>query len=127
MSQTSGEMVSFAVKGKTTVLRIIPLIVSALLLAAHFLRQGNIWLVGLCLLILALLWIKKRWSLIVLQLFAYLGGLIWINTASTIIQQRLYLGEPWVRVAIILGVVASFSVLAGLLLNTAAVKERFPR
>ncbi|GIK38765.1 MAG: hypothetical protein BroJett011_25980 [Chloroflexota bacterium] len=106
-------------------LRIIPLIVSAFLLGAHFLRQGNLWLVGLCLLALGLLWVKKRWSLIVLQFLAYLGALIWASTAISIVQQRLALGEPWLRVAIILGAVVLLSVLAGLLLNTPAVKERY--
>jgi hypothetical protein len=106
-------------------LRIIPRIVSALLLGAHFLRQGNLVLAGLCLAVLGLLWVKKRWSLLLLQLFAYLGAVVWASTAIALIQQRLALGESWWRLAIILGVVALLSVVAGLLLNSAAVKERF--
>lgn len=106
-------------------LRIIPLIISALLLAAHFLRQGNLALVGLCLGVLGLLWVKKRWSLLVLQLFAYGAAVIWTSTAMAIVQERLALGEPWERVAVILGTVALFSVLAGLLLNTPVVKEKY--
>lgn len=107
------------------ILRITPLVVSAFLLGAHFLRQGNLTLVGLCLAVLSLLWVKKWWSLLVLQLFTYLGAIIWASTAIALIQQRIALGEPWVRVAVILGVVTLVSVLAGLLLNTTAVKERY--
>lgn len=98
---------------------------AALLLSAHFLRQGNLGLTGVCLLAPLLLLVKKRWSLLVLQGLAYLGALIWLRTAIILIQQRLALGEPWFRIALILGAVALLTVVAGLLLNTAAVRAKY--
>lgn len=106
--------------------RITPLIIAAVLLAAHFLRSGNLLLLALCLLTPFLLLVKKRWSLILLQLLAYAGTAIWIRTTVQIVQERLALGRPWGRVVIILGVVILVTALAGLLLNSNAVKQRYP-
>jgi len=108
------------------VLRITPLIVASLLLAAHFLRSGNLGLVIASLLVPLLLVIKKRWSLIIVQLFAYLGVVIWVITTISIVRQRMLWGIPWSGVVIILGAVALFTGFAGLLLNSAVVKEKYP-
>ncbi len=108
------------------ILRIIPLIIASLLLAAHFLRDGNLGLVAVCLLLPLLLVVKKRWSLIILQLFTYVGAAIWVSTAIGIAQRRILQGVPWSRMAIILGVVALFTVFAGLVLNSTVVKEKYP-
>ena len=107
-------------------LSVILLIIAAVGLAAHFLRNGELLLVTVCLLLPLLLFLKKRWSLIVLQLFAYLGTLVWVQTAVQIVQERVALGRPWARMVVILGTVALLTALAGLLLNSAVVKEKYP-
>lgn len=107
------------------VLRLVPLLVAALLLGAHFLRVGNLGLMAVSVLVPFLLLIKRRWSLIVVQLLAYVGTVIWIQTTIMIVQERLARGMPWVRVVIILGVVALFTAWAGWLLNSAVVKENY--
>ena len=56
------------------ILRVILYVVAALLIAAHFLRQGNIALTVLCLLTPLLFFYRRRWSLIVLQVAAYLSA-----------------------------------------------------
>jgi hypothetical protein len=106
--------------------RVIPIIIAALLLAAHFLRAGNLLLTAVCGLMPLLLLIKKRWSVWALQLFAFAGVVIWLGVAITIVRQRIMLGDSWLRVLFILGGVALFTAAAGLLLNSAAVKERYP-
>jgi asparagine N-glycosylation enzyme membrane subunit Stt3 len=107
------------------VLRLVPLIVAALLLGAHFLRDGNLGLMVVSVLVPLLLLIKRRWSLIVVQLLAYVGTVIWIQTTIMIVQERLAQGMSWVRVVIILGVVALLTAWAGWLLNSAVVKEKY--
>jgi hypothetical protein len=106
--------------------RIVPFIFAALLLGAHFLRDGQLAAMVLCLLAPLLLLLKQRWSLIVLQALAYTGAGIWLVTTLDILQQRLKLGLPWVRLVIILGAVTLFTLWAGLLLNSTKVKENYP-
>jgi len=108
------------------VFRLIPLVIAYLLLAAHFLRGGNLGLTMLCLLIPFLLLIKKRWSLTIVQVSLFLGSWIWIRTAIIIILERMMLGISWCKVLIILGPIAIFTLSAGLLLNSPVVREKYP-
>ena len=107
-------------------LRIGVFIAAALLLAAHFLRQGNIVAVVFCAAApLLFLW-RRRWSLITLQLLAYAATATWIVTLLHIIEQRQLAGRAWTTAALILGVVALLTLLAGLLLNSRSFRERYP-
>ena len=107
-------------------LRYIPIIFAAVLLAAHFLRSYSLLLMVLCLLAPFLLLIKKRWSLLTLQLLTIPAALIWLFTLSEIIQQRIFEQRSWTASAIILGVVTLFTLWAGWLLNSGTVKEPYP-
>jgi hypothetical protein len=106
-------------------LRIVPIVLAAILLAAHFLRTYSLLPMVLCLLAPFLLLIHKRWSLLILQLLTIPAALIWLLTLYGIIQQRIFEGRSWTASAIILGVVAAFTLLAGWLLNSLDVKEDF--
>jgi hypothetical protein len=106
-------------------LKIIPLIVASILLGAHFLRELNYLLAVVCILMPLLLLIKKRWGLLLLQVFTYAGGVIWVDTIITIARRRITYGEPWSRMAVILGAVALFTVFSGLLLNSQRVKKNY--
>lgn len=107
-------------------LRIVILTFAYLLLGAHFLRIGNPVLLIFCVLSPFLLFIRKRYILIILQIFLYIGAGIWVYTAFTIIRKRMEMGSPIGRVAIILGVVALFTVFSGILLNSPVVKDKYP-
>ena len=107
-------------------LRYIPIIFAAVVLAAHFLRSYSLLPMVLCLLAPFLLLIKKRWSLLTLQLLTIPAALIWLFTLSGIIQQRIFEQRSWTASAIILGVVTLFTLWAGWLLNSGTVKERYP-
>ena len=104
-------------------LRSIPAIISFLLLGAHFLRNGNLLLTAVCLLLPGILLIQRQWSLQVLQLLLYIGAVVWVNTAIRIMRLRMNLGQPWGRMAVILGVVAGFTVVSGVLLHTVQEKR----
>ena len=114
-------------KGKETemMFSIIPLIFSCLLLGAHFLRSGNPLFTLLCILLPFLLLIKRLWVLLIVQLFMYAGGIIWVNTAIHLMRKRITLSLPWNKPVIILGVVAGFTILSGLLLNLKGIKEKY--
>ena len=108
------------------VLRITMVIVAAFLLAAHFLRQSEFALLLLCVLTPLLFLIKKRWSLFALQMLMYLGTIVWANTTLQIVRERIASDEPWARLVIILGAVILFTIVAGLLLNSPIIKEKYP-
>jgi hypothetical protein len=108
------------------ILRLIPLVIASLLMAAHFLRGGNIGLVLASILVPLLLLIRKRWSLILVQLSAYAAAVIWVYGTIRLVQERMLLARPWSSAVIILSSVALFSVFAGLLLNSRKVKDRYP-
>jgi hypothetical protein len=107
------------------ILRATLIVLTALLLAAHFLRAGNIALVVVCLIAPLLLLIKQRWSLIALQLFAYASAVIWLITLLQLVSQRIALGRSWGGVVAILGTVTLVAVLAGLSLNSPGFKTRY--
>jgi hypothetical protein len=108
------------------ILRIIPLLFAALLLAAHFLRNGSPGLTAVAVLAPLLLLIRQRWSLIIVQLAAYVAAAVWLYTIIDLAQERMMFGRPWGVAAIILGSVTLFTIFAGLLLNSRAMKNKYP-
>ena len=106
------------------ILRIVLFVIAALLLGAHYFRAGNMLLVVICVAAPLLFCIRKRWSLIVLQVLAYGGALVWVDALIRLVGLREQNGQPWTAAAIILGGVAVFTVAAGLLLNSRALGER---
>jgi hypothetical protein len=100
--------------------------IACVLLAAHFFRAGNIGLVAASVLPALLLLIKKRWSFILVQVWAYAGAAVWLHTITNIVQERMMFGRPWKVAAIILGSVTLFTAFAGLLLNSRVVKDKYP-
>lgn len=108
-------------------LRFIPIILAAILLAAHFLRSYSLPLMALCLPAPFLLLVRKRWSLLTLQLATIPAALIWLVTLYGIVQERIFEERSWIASAIILGVVAGFTLFAGWLLTSPQVTEKFPR
>ncbi len=109
------------------ILRISLYVTAALLLGAHFLRAGNLAMVALCLAAPLLFAYRRRWSLIALQFLAYCAAGTWLGVAFQLVQIRQQLAQSWTAAAIILGTVALFSAAAGLLLNSRAIEERYPK
>ncbi len=109
------------------IVRISLFTIAALLLAAHFLRQGAIVPTVVCLLVPLLFFWRRRWSLILLQVAAYLSAGVWVVATVLIVQQRLALGRPWGTAALILGAVIVLTVAAGVLLNSRSIREKYPR
>jgi len=105
--------------------RISVYIAAALLIAAHFLRIGNMIGVVLCLATPLLFLVHRRWSLLLLQWLAYVAAVIWLGTAWQIVALRLSFGQPWLRAAAILVAVAAVNVLAGGLLRSNTLQARY--
>ncbi|HFE64461.1 MAG TPA: hypothetical protein ENK14_08625 [Caldithrix sp.] len=107
------------------VLRLLPVILSALLLAAHFLRFYGVESAVVVILLLLTLLIRKRWVLRMWQFFLFLGALIWIQTTVTLIQFRIALDLPWLRLAAIMGAVILFTTFSGIWLENKKIKRYF--
>ncbi len=84
-------------------IRLTPVVLSFVLLAAHFSRHDVPVFPLLCLAMPLVLLVKKSWVPRLLQLLLALGALEWLRTAVVLSARRMDAGEAWVRMAVILG------------------------
>lgn len=106
-------------------IRLAPVILSALLLAAHFSRHNAPILIVLSLLLPLMLLVRRPWAARFLQVVLILGAVEWIRTLIVLIRQRQAAGEDWVRMAVILGVVATVTLASALVFRIRRVRERY--
>jgi len=106
-------------------LRLLPVFISFLLLAAHFIRAGQTLIVVVLLSLLLLLILRKFWVPMVIQLTLLLGAIEWLRTLVSVAQMRIESGQPWMRMAIILGAVALFTALSCLVFRVGALRKKF--
>jgi hypothetical protein len=106
-------------------LRLAPVILCYLLLAAHFFRGGNLLAVAVCLFLPLALTVPRRWAARLVQAGLLLGAVEWIRTLVAIASRRETLGEPWVRMAVILGAVAAATLVSILVFRGRAVREHY--
>jgi len=97
------------------ILRIVMTILALLLAGAHYGRAGDAILKYLCLALPLLLLVRKKWSDMILAVSISLTVPVWIHTTLNIIAVRKAAEIPWIRMAIILGGVALFSLITALL------------
>lgn len=98
------------------IIRLIPLVISWIVLAAHFLRYGNLVIVVLCLAVPLSLLIPKRVILNTVQWLTFGGVLLWIKIGIDLVTIRLAVQGDYSRLMIILSIVALFTLGSGLLL-----------
>ena len=107
--------------------RLIPVIVSCLLMSAHFSRANMSGIALIWLLLPFLLFVKRDWIARIFQILMLIGSIIWLETAYRLIKIRLALDGSWMRLAIILGAVALFTLLSALVFENKKLKERFKK
>jgi len=106
-------------------LRLLPVILSFGLLAAHFSRANMFPLVILSLLIPFLLLIRKAWVARSIQVLLLLGSVEWIRAMLEYIEIRKSIGDDWTRLAIILVTVAVLTSCAGLVFRGKSLRKRY--
>jgi hypothetical protein len=104
-------------------LRALPVVLSAIVLAAHFYRSRSIPIVAVSLALPLLLLVRERWSARAVQAGLVLGALEWVRTLAFFAGQRLEAGRPWGRLAVILGVVATLTALSALAVRVPGKSE----
>lgn len=101
-------------------LRILPFLLCSLLMAAHLFRANLLILMIISLLITFVLIIKSKISLRIVQITLVIYSLEWIRTMISYVAERMENGDNWLRLAIILSVVALANLLSILPLKNRA-------
>ena len=106
-------------------LPLLPVILSLLVLGAHFLRARSIALLGVVLILLVLLSVRRPWVARAVQAALLLGALEWARTLWALAARRMQAGEPAVRLVLILSAVALVTALSTLCFRAARVRRRY--
>jgi hypothetical protein len=106
------------------ILRPVATVLASLLLAAHLLRSGGPGLAAVAAALPLLLLVRRSWATRALQLALAAGSLEWLRTLAALVDLRRGQGEPWLRMAAILGAVALVTAGAAALLGTGRVGRR---
>lgn len=107
-------------------MRVIPIVLACILLAAHHFRAGEWGLSGLWLSLPWALLLRRRWADRAVQLVLLGGAVEWLLTLETIVGVYRRVGLPTLRSTLILGGVTLFTAAAGLLLETRGRRRRLP-
>lgn len=104
-------------------IRLLPVVLSLLLLGAHFYRAGQEALTGVCLALPLLLFLRRPWVPRLFQALLALAALEWLRTLYVFAGMRIAFEQPWTRLAIILGAVALLTALSGLVFRVVALRR----
>lgn len=105
----------------------IPVILSLLVLGAHFMRYDNTVGVVISVALIGLLLVRKAWVVRVVQLALLLGALEWALTVYRLVQMRMAMGEPATRMVVILGIVIAVTAGSAVLLETRTMRQVYGR
>ncbi len=107
------------------VARLILPLLALLLLAAHFYRADRMVLAVLCAALTLLLVVPRPWAARTLQAALVLGAIEWLRTLASFAATRVAVGQPYLRLALILGAVAAFTLLAAWVFQHRTLRSRF--
>jgi hypothetical protein len=106
---------------------LIPTFLSFLILAAHYFRGDHPLLLLICCAAPLLLLFRRTWATRLLQLLLFIGALEWMRTAMQIRAIRLDEDRPWQRMAVILGSVAAFTFVSGVVYFLPPLRRHYCR
>jgi hypothetical protein len=99
-------------------------VLSLLLLAAHFVR-AQLWLPAvISVALIGLLALRAQWSVLALQCCLVLGSIEWLRTLLATAAARIAMGQPYTRMALILGVVAALTFASALVFQLPVLRQR---
>jgi hypothetical protein len=105
--------------------RLLPPAVALLLLAAHFARAENWLLTAACVVLVAVLAAARPWAARLVQTALMLGTIEWLRTLAALVATRMALGQPVVRLSLILGAVAAITLASALVFRLPALRLRY--
>jgi len=93
-------------------LLLLPVVLSALALGAHLLREGRPGFALAAAALPLLLAVRHSAALRLVQVLLLVGAIEWLRTLDRIVDLRRAEGQPWHRLVVILGTVALVTGLA---------------
>ena len=108
-----------------TALSLTPATLACLLLAAHFYRAGDLIVAIVAVIPIALLFVRRPWAGRVVQAALVLGVIEWLRTTFLFVQERQALGGSVLRLVLILGGVALFTLAAAWLVQSRRARAHF--
>lgn len=106
-----------------TVLLYVPIVLSLVVLGAHFLRYDSVIGVAGSLVLIGLLFVRQASVARLVQVALVLGAVEWLRTLYMLAQARAALGQPVTRMTLILGAVAAVSFCSAFLFRTRNLKK----
>ncbi|SQH76244.1 conserved membrane protein of unknown function [Shewanella benthica] len=104
--------------------RILIISLAFLLIGAHFMRYGYILACSLFTLAPLLLFIKHKLATRLLQATLLMSTLlVWGVSGYELVQMRLVLEQPWLRLSVIISAVAGFTLIAAACCNGIVAKR----
>ncbi|MDA3904729.1 MAG: hypothetical protein PF484_01515 [Bacteroidales bacterium] len=107
------------------ILRLIPIILSFLLLGAHFSRDSQPLLMTLAIAFPFLLFIKKAWIPKLFQITLILGALEWLRSLYFYLISYDEMGKDSTKLILIIGSVTLFTFLSALVFKYKAVRDKY--
>jgi len=101
----------------------VPIVLSLVVLGAHFMRYGNSLGIIAAALMIVLLFVRQWWVARLVQVALLLGAAEWVYTLYSMNQVRAAFGEPATRLNLILGVVIAVTLASALLFQTRELKK----
>jgi hypothetical protein len=101
----------------------VPIVLSLIVLGAHFLRDANYLGVAGAIGLIGLLFVKRPAAARAVQVVLVLGALEWLWTIYDLVLVRTAMGMPATRMMLILGAVAAVTALSAGLFQTKALKQ----
>ncbi len=111
--------------GMKRALLFVPIVLSLVVLGAHFMRYGNLFGVAGAALLLGLLFVRRPWVARLVQVVLVVGAVEWLVTLYRLAQFRAAMDQPAGRMIVILGTVAAVTALSALLFQTAALRRTY--
>ena len=99
------------------ILKIVMVIISSLLIGAHFFRWGNYPLVILALGFPIILAVRATWARRAVQLLLVLASIEWVRTLLILVAERRAAGMAWTKLSVILGTVAVFTIFSAIMIG----------
>ncbi|PVZ70473.1 hypothetical protein [Pelagibaculum spongiae] len=103
----------------------LPVVLNFVIIAAHFLRSGTLWMSALLLACPLMLLIRHWLAARFIQLMLLLISFDWLLTTAYIVNERISFGSPWQRAAMILVGVALFCFLSCFVFINRSLKARY--
>ena len=106
-------------------LQLLPVVLSYLLMAAHLLRGHHYLLMALAAVVPLLLIIPRPWVARVMQVGLVIAAAEWMRTIVLLVQERMAFGQPYARMALILGAVTLITIGSAFVFYRNALSRRY--